>query len=129
MAESEKLLLTMLEQLRDDIATERETERASRARLHERMDEVVDRVGRIEGDVRILGQVDGQVRQEVQDLSATVTKNQNEAQPTIDEWKRIRAIGIGFAGILAIGGVSVGAMAVYAGETLVNAIRHWLRIP
>ncbi|WP_160194652.1 hypothetical protein [Devosia riboflavina] len=69
------------------------------------------------------------MRAEVQTLTAKVNQNQEDAQPTIDEWKRIRAFGIGLGGILALGGLSIGAMAVYAGETLVSAIRHWLRIP
>ena len=126
---AQDLLLEMLRQIRDDFSEEREASRKSRAKLHERMDEIVDRVGKIEGDIAILGQVDGQVRGELQTLKATVQENQIEIKPTVDEWKRIRAIGIGFAGLLALGGVSLGAMAIYAGETLINTIRHWLRIP
>lgn len=100
----------------------------SRSRLHERVDEVSDRLGKIEGDIAILGQVDGQIRGEVQALAAKVDQNQKEAQPTIDEWRRIRAIGIGLVGLLALGGMSVGAALAWAGESVVNAIRSWLRI-
>jgi hypothetical protein len=123
------LLLKMMEQLRDDFHDEREASRQSRAKLHERVDGMSEDIGAIRGDIRILGEIDGQVRGEIQTLKETVENNQTDIKPTVDEWKRIRAIGIGFAGILALGGVSLGAMAVYAGETLVNAIRHWLRIP
>ncbi|ODT80590.1 MAG: hypothetical protein ABS76_15545 [Pelagibacterium sp. SCN 64-44] len=101
----------------------------SRSRLHERVDEVSDRLGKIEGDIAILGQVDGQIRGEVQVLAAKVDQNQKEAQPTIDEWRRIRAIGIGLVGLLALGGMSVGAALAWAGEGVISAIRHWLRIP
>ena len=128
MADQETLLLKMMEQLRDDFQAEREASRQSRAKLHERVDGMADDIGAIRGDIRILGQVDGQVRGEVKALAEKVDQNQKEAQPTIDEWKRIRALGIGIAGLLAIGGVSFGAMAVWAGEGFVNAIRHWLRI-
>lgn len=129
MADQSELLLKMVEQLRDDFRDEREASRKSRASLHERVDGISEDIGAIRGDIRILGEVDGQVRGEIQSLKQTVETNQTEMKPTVDEWKRIRAIGIGFAGILALGGVSLGAMAMYAGETLVNAIRHWLRIP
>jgi len=118
----------MVEQLRDDFRDEREASRKSRAALHERVDGMSEDIGAIRGDIRILGEIDGQVRGEIQTLKETVENNQTDIKPTVDEWKRIRAVGIGFAGLLALGGVSLGAMAVYAGETLVNAIRHWLRI-
>lgn len=100
----------------------------SRSKIHDRIDEVSDKLGQIEGDIRILGQVDGQVRGEVQALSAQVAKNQAEAQPPIDEWRRIRAIGIGIVGLLALGGVSIGAMFAWAGESVINWARHLLRI-
>lgn len=136
VAEEYQILLAMLEQqntsiesLRATVAQGHEKSSDSRSKIYERIDEVNDRLGKIEGDIRILGQVDGQVRGEIQSLKQTVEANQTEMKPTVDEWKRIRAIGIGFAGLLALGGVSLGAMAMYAGETLVNAVRHWLRIP
>jgi hypothetical protein len=118
------LLLKMVEQLRDDFREEREASRQSRKSLHERMDEVAQDVGTIRGDIRILGEVDGQERGEIQALSARV----DNAQPTLEEWRRIRAIGIGLVGMLALGGMSVGAALAWAGESVVNAIRHWLRI-
>lgn|SRR5690606_15322045 len=124
MADDQALLLKMMEQLRDDFREEREASRQSRQSLHARMDEVADDVGTIRGDIRILGQVDGQIRGEVQALSARV----DNAQPTLEEWRRIRAIGITFVGVLALGGVSVGASLAWAGEHVVNIVRQWLRI-
>jgi hypothetical protein len=118
------LLVKMMEQLRDDFREEREASRQSRQTLHNRMDEVAEDVGTIRGDIRILGQVDGQIRSEVQGLSTRV----DNAQPTLEEWRRIRAIGIGLVGLLALGGVSVGAALAWAGEGVVHAIRQWLRI-
>lgn len=128
MADQAELLLKMMEQLRDDFQDEREASRASRAKLHERVDGMAEDIGAIRGDIRILGATDSQIRAEVKNLTKTVTDNQEAAQPTIDEWKRIRAIGIGLVGLLALGGASVGAALAWTGESVVNAIRHWLRI-
>lgn len=135
VAEEYKILLEMLKQqaesieaLRQTVALGHEKSSDSRSKLHERIDEVGERLGKIEGDIRILGQVDGQVRSEVQALAAQVAKNQADAQPTIDEWRRIRAIGIGIVGLLALGGVSIGAMFAWAGESVINWARHILRI-
>lgn len=129
MATSNDMLLKMLEQLRDDFRDEREASRQSRSKLHERVDGMADDVGAIRGDIQILGEVDGQIRGEVQSLRDTVEANQKNVQPTVDEWRRIRAIGLGIVGLLAIGGVSLGAALAWAGEGVVSAVRHWLRIP
>ena len=124
MTEQADLLLKMMEQLRDDFQDEREASRQSRAKLHERVDGISEDIGSIRGDIRILGKVDGQIRGEVQSLAAKV----DNAQPTLEEWRRIRAIGISLVGLLALGGMSVGAALAWAGESVVNAIRSWLRV-
>ncbi|MDQ0303791.1 hypothetical protein [Ancylobacter polymorphus] len=51
-----------------------------------------------------------------------------EIKPQTDDFKRMKQIGIGFAGMIALGGMSVGGMVVYAGDVAVNWVRHWLRI-
>lgn len=124
MTDQTDLLLKMMEQLRDDFQDEREASRKSREKLHERVDGISDDIGSIRGDIRILGKVDAQIRGEVQSLGTKV----DNAQPTLEEWRRIRAIGIGLVGLLALGGMSVGAALAWAGESVVNAVRHWLRI-
>lgn len=124
MASEIDIVLKLIESVRDDI----EAGRQSRAVVHARLDEVVDRLGKIETALALAGTVDDQVRQELDDLKKTVADNAAAAAPTLDEWKRIRAIGLGLVGLLAVGGVSVGAALAWAGETVVNAVRSWLRI-
>lgn len=130
-----RILLEMLKQqgesieaLRLTVAQGHEKSSDSRSKLHERLDEFSVRLGQIEGDIRILGEVDGQVRERLKALAETVKKNQEEAQPTIDEWRRMKAIGAGLAGVLALFSVSLGAFAIWAGESLIAGIRHILRI-
>lgn len=58
-----------------------------------------------------------------------IEKTLNEdIKPQTDDFKRMKAIGIGLAGMIALGGMSVGGMVVYAGDVAVNWVRHWLRI-
>ena len=92
--ETTSLLLKMMEQVRDDMRhmqdgmqARDELSRQSRARLYERIDEVANDVGTIKGDIRILGEVDGQVRGELQSLQATVAANQAEVGPSVEEFK------------------------------------------
>lgn len=111
MAGDSTLLLKMMEQLRDDFQEEREASRQSRARLHERMDAMADDVGAIKGDIRILGEVDGQVRGEVQGLKDSLGAHQSDVEPTIEAWRDLLKTGkriswvFGIAGISTIGGL------------------------
>lgn len=123
------LLLKMMEQLRGDFQEERDAARQSRAKLHERMDAVAEDVGTIKGDIRILGQVDGQVRGEVQALSATVSAHHAEVSPSVDEFKRMKTVGLSIVGLIGIGGTAFGAALIWWGEHTVSSIRWLLRIP
>lgn len=134
--ETTSLLLKMMEQVRDDMRhmqdgmqARDELSRQSRARLYERIDEVANDVGTIKGDIRILGEVDGQVRGELQALSATVAANQAEVGPSVEEFKRMKMVGLSIVGLIGIGGTAFGASLIWWGENTVNFIRWVLRIP
>ena len=128
---SDGLLLEMLKQLREDFADERrerredaEASRVSRATTHQRIDQVVERLGRIDTSIAIAGQVDAQVRQEIDDMKVSLAG----MQPTVDEWQRIRTIGAWAAGILLTGGLGIGALLAATGDWLSSTIRHWLKL-
>ena len=118
----------MVRQLREDYAEDQKAARESRAAQHRRLDEVMLRLGQMETTAALAGEVDAQVRTELDELKALVDANAQAIAPTVDEWKRIRALGLGIVALLAVGGVSVGAFLAYAGEAAVNAVRAWLRI-
>lgn len=134
--ETTSLLLKMMEQVRDDMRhmqdgmqARDELSRQSRARLYERIDEVANDVGTIKGDIRILGEVDGQVRGELQSLQATVAANQAEVGPSVEEFKRMKMVGLSIVGLIGIGGTAFGASLIWWGESTVSFIRWMLRIP
>lgn len=138
----QSLLLSMVEQLRDDLAEDRvarrdenEAARQSRAGTHGRIDEMIDRLGRIDITVALSGQVDAQVRNEidalkksVDGLNLKVDGNQASIAPTLDEWKRIRTLGLGVVGLIATGGISFGAAVAWGGDTVTHWVRAWLGI-
>jgi uncharacterized coiled-coil DUF342 family protein len=111
MTEANPVLLEMMKQLRDDFREEREASRTSRAQLHKRMDEVAEDVGTIRGDIRILGQVDGQVREELQEVKASLQNHKDAVDPTVQGWNELMRTGkrvswvFGIAGISTIGGL------------------------
>lgn len=119
------LVIRLIEQMREDMAAEREASRESRARTHERIDQVVDRLGRIDTTIALAGEVDAQVRNELDALKTTVAG----VTPTVDEWRTVKTIGKWGAGALLTGGAGLGVFLAAAGDSAVSAIRHWLRIP
>jgi len=128
-ADNTAMLLEMLRQFREDYNHDQEAARQSRAALHGRIDDLVGRLAKMETTAVLSAEVDTQVRSELDALKALVDGNTSSIAPTIEEWKRIRALGLGIVGLLAIGGVSVGAALAMAGDAAVNAVRAWLRIP
>lgn len=83
----------------------------SRARMHERVDEMTNRLGKIEGDIGIAGKIDAQVRTELDALRSTIDANRIEAAPAIEAWQDLLKTGrrvswvFGIAGISTIGGL------------------------
>lgn len=84
---------------------------ASRARLHERVDEVSDRLGKIEGDIGIAAQIDAQVRSELDGIKAAIASDRKAAAPALEAFQDILKTGrriswvFGVAGIGTIGGL------------------------
>lgn len=121
-------VLEGVKQLRADFQEEKQNAHESRATVHRRLDEHAEEIGKLRTDVAVHGQVEAQVRNEVKALGAQVAANQEAMQPSVDDWKRMKALGIGIAGLLALGGLSIGAMLMWAGDAAATAVRHWLKI-
>ena len=117
-----------VEQLREDFRDEKQTAHESRAALHRRLDEQASDIASLKTDVKVAGLVEAQVRDEVRAIGEKVDANQAAIGPHVDDWKRMKAVGVGLVGLLAVGGLSVGAMLTWASETAITTIRHWLRI-
>jgi hypothetical protein len=134
-SDSHAMLLEMLKQLRDDFAQERdarrdenEVARQGRAATHGRIDEVIDKLARLDTTVALAGQVDAQVRTELDALKKIVAANHAAVAPSVDEWKRIRRLGLGIVGLMTAGGLTVGAMVQWGGDLIVERVRAFLHI-
>lgn len=113
-----KILLAMLEQqnrsidgLRAVVSQGHEKSSESRAKLHERIDEVGEKIARLEGSVGILGHVDGQVRHELDGLKTALNQHKEAIDPTVENWRELMKSGkriswaFSIAGITTIGGL------------------------
>lgn len=117
-----------VDRLREDFQEEKQLARDSRAAIHRRLDEHADDLSDLRKDVAISAHVDAQVRNELKALTETVESNQAQVEPSVKEWQRMKALGIGLTGLLALGGLSIGAVLIWMSETAANAVRHWLKL-
>jgi hypothetical protein len=114
--------------LRIDFQDEKRMAHESRAVIHQRLDSQVQQIAHMETTIAVSGQIDAQVRGEIQGLKDTVEKNQEAVSPTIAEWRRMKTLGLGIAGLIAMAGLTIGGIVAYMSETAVSGIRHWLKI-
>jgi len=115
MAHSLGRLEEGLKHLQADI----EEGRVSRVRMY-------DKLEKIEEDVGIVGQVAAQARAEAAGVKRLVDE---DVKPATDDFKRMQAVGTGIAWLIGVAGAAAGVSLATFGETVVNAIRSWLRIP
>jgi len=119
------LLLEMLKQFQEEYAQDQESARQSRAAMRDRVEEIADRIGKLETTAALSGHIDAQVRTELDALTKALT----QVEPVAVEWNRVKSIGKWAASGLLASGVGIGALAAAAGDQVVAAVRAWLRIP
>lgn len=108
--------------------SEQKSAHDSRAVIHTRLDAQTEKIGRLETTVAVSGKVEAMLRDGINDLKVTVQSNHNAVQPALEEWKRMRTIGIGISGLIAFAGLTIGGIITYVGDGAVSALRHWLKI-
>ena len=125
-------VVELLRQLRDDFARQEAASSESRARTHQRIDELIDRVGHLDSTVALAGQIDAQVRSELDALKQTVAANHAAVSPTVEEWQRILKVSRWLAVAFGLTGASLAALIVatfgWFGEATIHFIRRLLRI-
>jgi len=116
----------VVEDLREDFHSEKEAARSSRKIIHQRLDEQNGQISHLEKTVAISGQIDAQLRDELAELKTTVANNHAAVQPHIEDMKRMKTMGMGITGLIALAGLTVGGIVVYASDMARAAIKHWL---
>jgi glucose-6-phosphate isomerase len=115
-------------QLRKDFGDEKANAHESRAVIHKRLDDQAKQIYHFDTTVAISAGVDAQIREEIKTLKETVQSNHASVQPALEEWRRMRTIGIGISGLIAFAGLTIGGIITYMSDGAVSALRHWLKI-
>lgn len=115
-----------VDRLREDFTEEKQSAAASRSTVHRRLDEQAAEIAEVKSDIGINAMITAQAREEVKALGGAITQHKDDIQPAIEDWRRMKTLGTGLAGLLAIGGLSVGAALTWAGEATAATVRRWL---
>jgi ferritin-like protein len=117
-----------VKRIREDFQEEKQNAHDSRAVIHKRLDDQTEKIAHLETSVAISGKVDAQLRDELAELRKAVKSTQESVSPAIEEWKRMKTLGVGISGLIAFAGLTIGSLVAWAGDTAVGAIRAWLKI-
>lgn len=114
--------------LREEVSDEKQNAHESRSVIHRRLDDQGKQISHLDTTMVISGAVDATLREEIKTLKETVEKNHAATQPALEDWKRIKTIGYGVSGLIAIAGLTTGAIVTWMSDGAVSALRHWLKI-
>lgn len=128
LEEGQKHQTQAAKDLREDFRDEKRAAHESRAAIHHRLDRQQSDLSHLEETVAISGHIDAQIRGELQALKETVDRNHEQVAPALEEWKRMKTIGVGISGLIALAGLTIGGLVAWAGDAAVTTIRAWLRI-
>ena len=115
-----------IEQLRKDFDTERQNAAQSRKSIYERHENLSQDLTALKHDVEVGAIISAKGREEVKRLADQIDAHKATVQPSLDDWNRIKTLGLGITGILAIGGLSVGALLMMGVDAFKAAVRSWL---
>lgn len=99
------LLLRMVEQLRNDYARDQEDAKQSRAALRGRVDELFDRLARMETSTALEGQIDAQVRTEIDTLNQRLGDG-GDVGDTVAAWRDLLRTGRRVTLLASIAGIT-----------------------
>lgn len=107
-----------VEHLLRDFGDEKIAARDNRAAMHRRLDEQARELSALKTELTLSRQV-------VEGLAKTQA---DTVLPAVGEWRDMKTTGLRIVGVLAIGGISLGATMAWFSDQAVSLLRHWLRI-
>ena len=115
-----------VDRLREDFTEEKASAAINRKSLYEKHDDLRSDLTKLKSDVVACAQIGAKTHDDVQALGRRVDQNKADIQPSLEDWRRIKNLGLGVTGVLAVGGVTVGAMLSMGVDAFKAAVRHWL---
>lgn len=114
--------------LREDVSDEKDNAHESRTVIHRRLDEQMRQINLLDKIVEISSGVDVTLREEIKALRETVIINHAAVQPTIEEWKKLKTLGSGISGAIALSGLTVGTIIAVYGKAAFISFLSWFKV-
>lgn len=114
-----------IERLRQDFSEEKAQSAQSRKMIYDRQDDMRNDLSTLKTDIDIAAVIS---TQKLAELTKSLEEHKTAVQPSVEEWKRIKTLGIGITGVLAIGGLTVGAALAAGLDAVKTTIRAWLGV-
>lgn len=118
-------LLEGQDRLTKSFEDEKKTAMESRQRLYERTDDLSAEIHVLKQNIAIAGQATAQVREEVKLLKTSLADHKTSIQPSIDDWKRLKALGYGMSGLILLAGLSATTIFTSVLEAVRTAFKNW----
>lgn len=115
--------------LREDVHEGEIAARDNRSAVHRRLDEQAEAIFNLKTDVAIAAEVSAQAREHAKGMERRLDE---DVAPTIEEWRKIKNMGLGMAALIGLGGATIASaiwvFATYFWDSVAAAIRSGLRI-
>lgn len=111
-------LSASVQHLLRDFGDEKVVARDNRAAMHRRLDEQARELADLKSELTLS-------RRAVEDMARTQSET---VLPAVGEWRDMKTTGLRIVGLLALGGVSVGAALTWFSDQASALVRYWLRI-
>lgn len=123
MADDLSTILAVIAELRSDIREDLAAERTSRSQVYERL-------GKVEHAVAVDAAVTAQHRDKIDGRLAEIERTLSEdVKPPVEDFKRMKTVGLSVVGLVGIGGTAFGASLIWWGEQTIQFFRWLLRMP
>lgn len=118
-----------LQQLIKTAEEDRESAADWRKSVYHLLQEHADQISDLRKDVAIAGEISAQARESAKNVGKQLNERLDEdIAPTIEEWKKIKAMGLGMVALVSLGGAIVLSTLAYFWDAIAAAIRSGLRI-
>lgn len=125
--ENNEHLRRQMEDLKTMVREDSHKASESRAAVHRRLDEHAEQLGHLESTVAISGHIDAQLRDKIDELKDDLGTHQKRVEPFIEDLRRMRLVGWGITGLIALAGLTFGSLIVWANEATRALLKYWLR--
>lgn len=123
-----------MDRIRDDFAEEKKSAAESRKHISYRHDILASEIVQVKHDIELGSLLSSQVKNEMKALSDQIStkidkhieSHKSEIVPALEDWNHIKRIGLGITGVLALSGLTAGAVMSIGIDAIRTALKNFI---